>query len=256
MAHEKQNKLNNLKTIQFIGTRNKTDFVIYFAHILTNLDKRVLIVDSTRNEWYKHGFTRMVNDQYLFDFQGIDILSGTTNWLDIEECLLRSGETTVGYDVILVDMDTTESLEQEWPDFNERYYVGDFDRAHQLLDAELIRMLFSTTGKNELKRITFESTFKLDGSFFESLLDTKVQWRSMNYLFESDEHIEGLRLHMQHDQTIPYKQLDKQYKQLLAELVSELYGMHIQDVKDSVKSSFFKLPFRRGRLAVLEESNA
>ncbi|WP_338657273.1 hypothetical protein V6B14_22255 (plasmid) [Sporosarcina psychrophila] len=241
-------KIENKKkmmTVQFIGTRNKTDFVIYLAHVLSNLEKRVLIVDSTRNELYKNGFTRMSKGQFLYDFQGIDILCGTTNWLDIEECLLRSGESTVGYDVILVDMDTSETLEQEWPDFNERFYVGDFDRANQLRDAEMIRTLFSNTGNNELKRITFESTFKLDGSFFESMLDTEVQWRSMNYLFEPDDLAEGLRHQMQHDQTIPYKKLNKQYKELLSEIVSALYEMHVKDVSDAVKPSIFKIPFKR-----------
>lgn len=245
-----------LKSIQLIGTRNKSDFVMYLAHVFTNLEKRVLIVDSTNNEWYRNGFTRLEKNQYLFDFQGIDILCGTKNWLDIEECLQRSGETTVGYDVILVDMDTTEALGQEWPIFTERFYVGDFDRAHQLLDAELIKTLFSTTKSNELKRITFESTYKVDSAYFENILEVDVKWLSMNYLFEPDEQAEGLRLYMQHDQAVPYKRLNKQYKQLLTEIVSALLEVHIQEVKNAVKTPFFKMQLKKSKEPMLDNMHA
>jgi len=245
-----------MKSIQFIGTRNKSDFVMYLAHVLKNLDKRVLVVDSTTNEWYRNGFARLNEGQFLFDFQGVDILTGTTNWLDVEECLLRAGETTIAYDVILIDIDSVEAVNQEWPTFTERFYVGDYDRAHQLLDTHMIKELIATTGNNELKRITFEASYQMDQTFFEELLESDVQWRSMNYIFQSDELIEGLHLLMQHEQVIPYKRLNKQYKELLSEIVSGLYEMHVKDISDAVKTPFFKLPFKRKHEIELEGSNA
>lgn len=247
-----------LKLMQFIGTRNKTDFVIYLSHVLTQLDKRVLIVDNTRNEWYRNGYARETGEQRLFDFQGIDILYGTSNWLDIEAFLQQSGETSINYDVILMDMDTTEILEQEWPVFNERFYVGDFDRGHQLRDVELLRTLFRTSESNELKRITFESKYKMDAAYFESILKVEVAWRSMNYLFEPDDFSDDLRIHMQHEQDIPFRRLNKQYKELLSEIVSALYEVHIKDVTDAVKPSFFSFrskPIQK-KSPVLESSNA
>ena len=249
-------KKQKMKLIQFVGARNKSDLVMYIAHVLTNLNKRVLVVDGTRNELYKNGFINTEKSQFLFDFQGIDILAGSNNWLDIEECLQRSGETTIAYDAILVDHDYVETFSQEWPTFTDRFYVGDFDRANQLLDSEMINTLIETTENNEFKRITFESNYKMDTSYFESFLAKNVKWRSINYLFQPDDLLEGLRMQMQHEQVIPYKRLSKQYKELVTEIVSALYEIHIKDITDAVKPSFFKLPFKRTKNVELESSNA
>ena len=36
-----------MKTIGFIGAYDKIDFILYVAKVLTTLDKKVLVVDST-----------------------------------------------------------------------------------------------------------------------------------------------------------------------------------------------------------------
>lgn len=230
--------------MQFVGTRNKSDMLMYLAHVLTKINKRVLIIDSTQNQWYRNGYTRMSKGQHVYDFQGIDILSDVTNWLDIEESLKKTGETHVNYDVILVDIDSAEILEQEWPEFHERFYVGDFDRAHQLRDVNLIDTLIHTTLNTAIKRITLASKYKLNAEYFDTILSARlgkdIQWRSMNYIFEPDEIGEELRNYMQHEQDIPYKRLNKQYKDLLCEMISALYGLHINDVKDAMKPNFFR----------------
>lgn len=250
------NATGKMKSIQLVGSRDKSDFVLFLGHVLTNLDKRVLIVDGTQQSLYKHSYTRLIQDQTLFDFQGVDILCGASNWTNIEEHLVKAGETALTYDVILIDMDTKEVIEQDWPEFTERFYIGDFDRAHQLLDVELLNRLFSITGSTELIRITFESNYRIDESYFEALLNQEVKWLSMNYIFEPDEMSESLRLRMQHDQIIPYKNLNKQYKELLNEIVSSLYGIHVKDVADAVKPSLFKNAFKRSNKPILESSNA
>ncbi len=245
----------NLKTIHFVGTRDKSDFVLYFAHVLDTMNKRVLIVDSTKNEWYRHSYTRYTDTQQVFDFQGIDILCGATNWLAVEKQLAAADETMTDYDVVLLDMDSKEMLEQDWPVFDERFYIGDFHRAHQSLDVELLHKLFEVTGTSELKRITFESNYRMNESYFETLLNQDVLWKSMNYLVEPDDMADVLRLRMQHDQIIPFKQLNRQYKELLSEIISDLYGVHTKDVSDAVRKSFFKSAFKRQRKHVVESSH-
>lgn len=246
---------SSLKTIQFVGTRDKSDFVLYFAHVLDTMNKRVLIVDSTKNEWYRHSYTRFDTIQKVFDFQGIDILCSATNWMSVEKHLAASDEALKNYDVILLDMDTKEMLEQDWPVFDERFYIGDFDRAHQFLDVELLNKLFEVTGTTELKRITFESNYHLNESYFETLLNQDVLWKSMNYLIEPDDMSDVLRQRMQHDHIIPFKQLNKQYKELLSEIISDLYGVHVKDVADAVRKPFFKNAFKRSKRTAIEGSH-
>lgn len=234
-----------MKLIQFIGTRNKTDFVIYFSHVLTKLDKRVLIVDQTQNQLYLHGYTRLESNQNLFDFQGIDILCGMSSWKEVNEQLLKTNETVSDYDVILFDTDTPNAIQAEWPTVKDRFYVGDFERLHQQLDLSLIRTLFKSTGNRELKRITFENRYKMDDSYFAFLLDEDVLWRSNNYLIEPDEIVEDLRIQMQHEQDIPFNKLTRQYKDVLIEMISELLVMHVKDISNAIKPTYFKFKFRR-----------
>lgn len=237
------------KLIQFIGTRNKSDFILYLSHVLTSLNKRVLVIDGTQNEVYKHGYGPAGTNN-IFDFQGIDILASVSNWADIDQNLKKYDETIEDYDIVIMDIDTPELLKHEWPMFNDRFYVGDFDRSNQQRDVKLIRTLLESTGSSKIKRITFESDYQIDDEYFDMQLTEPVEWNSMNYKFEPDEVMEVLRFKMQHEQIIPFSKLNKQYKNMLTEIISALYELHVQEIEDAVKPSFFKSLFRRDKASV------
>lgn len=228
-----------MKTIQLIGARNKSDFTIFLSYILTKLDKRVLVVDTTQQEVYKNAFSRLSEGQNLYDFHNIDILSDATNWLEVEELLRKVGESSTSYDTIIVDMDLISAISNEWPPFEERYYIGDDDRFNQLRDVELLHRLFDETDSTEMKRVTFKSSYRLTTNYFDNLMNNRVTWRSMNFVVEPDEFLLGLRIQMGHEQLIPYGKLNKQYKEILQEIVSEIYQLHIKEVQNAGKTSLF-----------------
>ena len=43
-----------MERIGFIGTYDKTDFIIYVARVLVELGKKVLVIDSTVNQKAKY----------------------------------------------------------------------------------------------------------------------------------------------------------------------------------------------------------
>ncbi|MEK4487998.1 hypothetical protein MHH81_21040 [Psychrobacillus sp. FSL H8-0484] len=229
-----------MKTIQLAGNRNKSDFTIYLSHILTKLGKNVLIVDATKQSIYRYGYTHLTKSQHLYDFQQIDILCDAKNWLDVEKLLRAEGDSTTQYDLIIVDMDHKGAIEQEWPEFDERYYVGDDERLNQNRDVELLNYLFDITKSNEIKRVIFKSSNKFHESQFDSLMNHRPVWRSMNYTIEPDEFAIGLAIQMQHEQHIPLNRISKQYKKQLEEIISELYKIHVNEVKNAIKPSFFR----------------
>ncbi|MEK5149129.1 hypothetical protein MKX53_19280 [Psychrobacillus sp. FSL K6-4615] len=234
-----------MKTIQLVGSRNKSDFTIYLSHLLTKLDQRVLIVDTTERGIYQHGIARLNGNQHLYDFQQIDILAGAKEWLDVEELLRIEGESTTNYDTVIVDMDSTKIISNEWPIFEERYYIGDEERLNQMQDIDLLHLLFDETEDKNIKRVTFKSGYELTGDYFDNLLNHRATWRSMNHMIEPDEFMISLRIQMGHDHIIPFKKVNKQYKDVLCEIVSEIYEMHIKEVQDAVKTSFFKFGTKR-----------
>jgi len=242
-----------MRTIQLIGSRNKADFALYFSHVLTNLEKRVLLVDVTKNEVYRYGYTRLKKDEHVFDFQKIDILCGAKNWLQVEEYLRQVNETTTNYDVIIVDMDSEEAVISEWPIFDDRFYVGDEEHLNQVRDVDLLHRLFDETDNTEIKRIMFEGKYQLGNDYFNKLLNHRAVWCSLNYSIEEDRE-DILRIQMQHEMNIPFKKLNKHYKEVLVEIVSGLYEMHVLDIKEAVKPKFFGLSLKRRNKMPITES--
>lgn len=234
-----------MKLIQFIGSRNKADFALYFSHVLRSLGKRVLLVDATTEQLYRHGYARLGKNDQVFDFQGIDLLCGAANWLQVEESLREINETTTKYDVIIVDMDSIEAITQEWPTFDDRFYIGDEERLNQVRDVELLHRLFDETDNRELKRVSFEGRYRLDSSYFDNLMNNRVRWESINYSIELDDFEASLRTKMQHEQTIPFTKISKQYREVLSGIVSGLFEIHIQEVQGATKPSFFNFVKKR-----------
>ncbi|TYS60694.1 hypothetical protein FZD47_21030 [Bacillus infantis] len=234
-----------MKTILLIGTRSKADFSLYLSHMMTSMEKRVLLVDVTAQQQYRHGYTRLRKEEQLFDFQGIDILCGPKSWLQIEEQLRINQESTTNYDVVMVDIDTPEALGSEWPEFDHRFYIGDEDRLHQTLDVELLHRLFDETENTELSKITFEGKYELDSTYFNNLMNNRPRWVSVEYFIELDDLESSLRFKMQHETIIPFKKLSKPYKETLSELISSIFHVHKEEVKGAAKQSFFRFGSKR-----------
>lgn len=236
-----------MKTIQFVGSRNKTDFTLYLSHLINKLNQRVLIVDTTEQNLYRHGYTRLDVGQSLYEFQQIDILVGAKEWLDVEKLLRIEGESTTSYDTIIIDMDSEEIISNEWPIFDERYYIGDEERYHQILDVDLLHRLFDETEEKDIKRVTFKSGYELSSDYFDNLLNHRANWRSMNQIIEPDEFMIPLRIQMGHEHIIPFNKVNKQYKDVLTEIVSEIYQLHIKEVQDAVKPPLFRFGTKRNK---------
>ncbi len=229
-----------VKTMLCVGSRKKCDTVIFLAHVISKQNKRVLIVDHTANQTYREGYVRLDKDETLYDLQGIDILVGSQNWLDVERQLKLYEETTVNYDFILFDIDFEKGLDNEYPVFDECLYIGDFERDHLNRDGNMLKKIKATYPKIPIRRLTFASKYKINADLIHVYLPDDFKWHSIHMLFDADESVEELRLTIQYEQTIPYKLVNPQHKELLEGLVSELFQLHTEEVQEGMKQSFFK----------------
>ncbi len=63
-----------MKKIGFIGAHDKTDLILYVAKILTVLNKKILVIDSTVNQKARYIVpTISPTAKYITDFEDIDI---------------------------------------------------------------------------------------------------------------------------------------------------------------------------------------
>lgn len=236
----------NMKQVLYFGSKNKSDTLLYLGAMLTNMGKKVLIVDMTANQIYKHSFS-LNSNLNLLDFDGVDILLNIENRAKIDSELLKHGEAIEKYDIVMYDVDTIKVLEANlWSEIDSQYFVGDFDLMHQKMDAAMIDYL-AKIYSNRFHRLTFETRYQVSLDSIEAYISAEVQWVSMNYLFESDEAQDGNRIRMQHERVINIKGLSRQHKKMLTELISHMYELPNSDIEGANKRFKF-IPSRKQKV--------
>ena len=77
-----------MERIGFIGTYDKTDFIIYVARVLVELGKKVLVIDSTVNQKAKY-VVPAINPtvSYVTEYEGIDVAVGFKDYNGIKQYL-------------------------------------------------------------------------------------------------------------------------------------------------------------------------
>ena len=98
-----------MEKIGFIGTFDKTDFIIYVARILVELEKKVIIIDSTVNQKAKYIVpTISPTKSYVTEYEGIDVAVGFRNFSDIKKYLGMPEMAVFTYDFMFIDIDEPE----------------------------------------------------------------------------------------------------------------------------------------------------
>ncbi|MEV6689580.1 MULTISPECIES: ParA family protein [Bacillati] len=236
-----------MKIIQLIGTRDKSDFALYLAHALTAVKKRVLVLDTTTNEIYRHGYTRLTQDKYIYELQQIDILCGVKNWVDAEAKLLQVDEKPDNYDCIILDTDNIQSILADWPKPASTLYLSDSERMNIIRDVPLLHRFldnrfFDEYNLTELRQVHFESSYKLPSDYVLLLMNNRIEFSEESVIIDFDDLAPLLKGKMQHDQIIPYRQLSKEYKELLNEIACELFeDLDVRFVGKAARNSWFSL---------------
>ena len=138
-----------MKKIGFIGAYDKTDMILYVAKILTVMNNKVLVIDSTIDQKARYIVPAVSPTlSYITTFEDIDVAVGFNSFDDIKEYIGTALE--LQYDIILVDIDVatkinTFSLETA----NKNYFVTSFDMYSLKRGVEILNNL-----KNEIKKNT------------------------------------------------------------------------------------------------------
>ena len=100
-----------MERIGFIGTYDKTDFIIYVARVLVELGKKVLVIDSTVNQKAKY-VVPAINPtvSYVTEYEGIDVAVGFKDYSGIKRYLGMPESAMLTYDYILLDIDNPNLL--------------------------------------------------------------------------------------------------------------------------------------------------
>lgn len=115
-----------IEKIGFIGAFDKTDLILYVARILVELQKKVLIIDSTILGRARYTVPSISPSKcYVTEFEGMDVAIGFDKIENIEDYL---GTAQLQYDMILIDIDTHEDfIGFDMENADKNYFVTGFD---------------------------------------------------------------------------------------------------------------------------------
>ena len=189
--------------IGFIGVYDKTDLLLNIAKILTKMQKKVLIVDTTLEQKTKY-VVPAINPtaSYITNFEDFDVAIGFDSLEQIKKYFgIQEG---LQYDIILVNADSVEAIESfDLINSKKNFFVTGFDLYSLKRGLEIFseikqpivmtKILFSTdmqSGGNEYLNY-LASNYKitwnelLTSDFGDYILVRNQEQRNMN--LKSDE---------------------------------------------------------------------
>lgn len=224
-----------MKKIGFIGAYDKTDLLVNLAKILTVMNNRVLIIDSSLMQKAKY-VVPVINPtvMYITTFEDFDVAIGFKSLKQIKGYLGFSENENLPYDIILIDSDTEESIENfELMKADENYFVTAFDLYSLKKGLEILNGLKEPIA---LTKIFFSKDMtKEDDDYLNFLsMGNKVIWNDYRIYFILNNEDTNTLIENQRAARIRFRKLSTQYKDSLIYIVQEI-------LKDTSESNIRKV---------------
>lgn len=212
-----------MKTIGFIGAYDKTDLMIYLAKIMTVLNRKVLLVDSTITQKAKYTVP-VINPTktYITEFEEIDVAVGFETMEQIRQYIGTNDIKPLDYDVCLIDIDSINGFNGfAIKDANINYFVTAFDMYSLKKGLEIISELKEPITLNKV--LFSKQMLKEEDEYLDFLsLGYKVIWGEHKIGFPLEVGDQSVIVENQLISRIKMKKLSEQYKEGLMYLVYDI----------------------------------
>lgn len=210
-----------MKIIGFIGAYDKTDLLLNIAKILTTMNNKVLVIDSTiiqRARYVVPSIDPTIS--YITSFEDIDVAVGFEDIISIQRYM---GITTdLPYDIILVDCDTAEKIKGfELERANRNYFVTAFDMYSLKRGFEILSNI--AIPLNLTKVIFTQEILKEDDEYLDYIaLGYRVMWDEERVYFPLEITDYEAILENQRVQKIKFRKISTQYKDSLSFITQQI----------------------------------
>ncbi len=225
-----------MKKIGFIGAYDKTDLLLNIAKILTTMNFRVLVVDSTINQKARYIVPAIdPTVSYITSFEDIDVAIGFDNVLGIQRYAGMTGE--LPYDILLIDCDTIERVEQfELEKADKNYFVTSFDVYSLKRGLEILSNI--TVPINLTKVIFTKEVLKEDDEYLNYLsLGYRMVWENERIYFPIENGDLIVIAENQRLQKIKFRKLSVQYKESMSYIVQQILDQNNdQNIRRAIKA--------------------
>lgn len=209
-----------MKKVGFIGAFDKTDLMVYVARILVELQKKVLIVDSTILGKARYTVPSISPSKYyVTEFEGIDVAIGFNNLENIADYL---GVYELQYDLVLIDVDSHENfLKFNLENADKNYFVTGFDNYSLKKGLEVIGKMPT---KIPMTKVLFSRDMLQEEEDYLNFLSFyySVQWEEGKICFPFDNGDSTVIIENQRAAKVGFRNLSLEYREGLLELTNEI----------------------------------
>lgn len=223
-----------MKKIAFVGAFDKTDLIIYIAKILTELGKKVLVIDTTVLQKARYIVPAIApTKNYVTEYENIDISVGFSSFEMLDSYI---GDIKADYDITLIDIDTYEMFDSfEANDADKIYFVTAFDSFSLKRGMEIIGTMRNQVS---MKKILFEREILEENDEYLNQLSINypIHWEKEKIHFPYDQGDLTAIIENQLVSKIKFKNLSSEYKDGLTMVVQDI----IPEVSFSELRKIFK----------------
>lgn len=214
-----------MEKINFIGAYDKTDSIMYIAKILTEMKKKVIIVDATITQKSKYVIPTVENkNEYITNYSNIDFAIGFTNYNDIKTYLGMPQSAAFTYDYMLIDIDNSDLLNNfDVYSSKKTYFVTSFDLYALKKGVEVLKRLSLPI---EITKVYFSNLMSQTEDDYFNYIATgcRVKWNQDKIYFPLlNEDLDVIKEN-QRLSKIRFKGLSNEYKTSLMEWTQDICG--------------------------------
>lgn len=214
-----------MEKINFIGAYDKTDSIMYIAKILTEMKKKVIIVDATLTQKSKYVIPTVENkNEYITNYSNIDFAIGFTNYNDIKTYLGMPQSAAFTYDYMLIDIDNSDLLNNfDVYSSKKTYFVTSFDLYALKKGVEVLKRLSLPV---EITKVYFSNLMSQTEDDYFNYIATgcRVKWNQDKIYFPLlNEDLDVIKEN-QRLSKIRFKGLSNEYKTSLMEWTQDICG--------------------------------
>ena len=214
-----------MEKINFIGAYDKTDSIMYIAKILTEMKKKVIIVDATITQKTKYVIPTIDNrSEYIANYANIDFAIVFTNYNDIKTYLGMPQSAAFTYDYMLIDIDNSDLLNNfDVYSSKKNYFVTSFDLYALKKGVEVLKRLSLPV---EIMKVYFSNLMSQSEDDYFNYIATgcRVKWNQDKIYFPLlNEDLDVIKEN-QRLSKIRFKGLSNEYKTSLMEWTQDICG--------------------------------
>lgn len=212
-----------MKVIDFIGTYDKSDLIMYLARISTDLKYKVLVVDATLRQKMRYIVPSMaITKSYITEYEGFDVAIGFNSLDGIKGYLGKTDEDYLAYDYVFLDIDADWGMKGfDLQNAYKNYFVTNFDMYNIKRGIETIGNI---EDKIKMTKVIFSRDVnRADDEYLNYLTsEFDIEWSKDDIRFPYEQGDNTAIMENQRLSRIKFKKLTMQYKESMMQIAEEV----------------------------------